>query len=436
MGSNGSSARRASLGGFVALLAVAAVVGAPFNAAWAALTAMLAAWLGWHLGHLYRLHQRLETRRRLTPPTGQGIWSQVVGSMHRRQEDSRGRKRRLLDIVREFREATVAFPDGVVILDTEFRIRWFNPGASRLMGFRKRQHLRRPLTDLMADPAVHRWLERDDETREGLIVDAPSGDRRLRLRLYRYSNKGYVMVTRDITRIQQVEAVRQDLVASVSHELRTPLTVISGYVETMAGEAGAEWAPIVERLEAQTARMRAIVEDLLTLSRLDASISPDQEVVVNVVGIVQSVASEARLLSEGRHTITCEVEEELAVLGSPNDLRSAFMNLVSNAIRYTPDGGAVSFCWYQRQDEAVFEVADNGPGIATAHVSRLTERFYRVSPDRSRATGGTGLGLAIVKNVLALHDARLEIESQVGRGSIFRCVIPEERTLTSLSEVC
>lgn len=429
-----ATAWRASLLRLAAALLVAMLLGVALDALWLCLALALAIHLAWHLVNLFRLHRWLKEHRRFSPPEGLGIWSEIFEAMYRRQKESRRRKQRLLSIVREFREATIALPDGVVILDHAFRIQWFNPGASALMDFRKSQDLGRPLTHLMRDPAVRHWLERADAGPEGLVVSAPSGDRRLRLRMFRYAEGQYLLVARDITQIQRVEAMRKDFVANVSHELRTPLTVISGYVETMAGETSAEWQPIVRRLEEQTARMRAIVEDLLTLSRLDASQTLDQEVAVNVRSLVHSVASEAEMLSQGRHELVWDAEAEPIIMGSPKDLRSAFMNLVSNAIRYTPAEGRIAFRWYGRDGQGVFEVADNGPGIAAQHIPRLTERFYRVSTDRSRATGGTGLGLAIVKNILALHDATLEIESQVGLGSTFRCVFPASRTLDSLSE--
>ena len=416
------------------LLAAALAIGWAVGYPWPALVLALAGYVGWHLVHLHRLHRALTSNRRLPRPHGWGIWSEVFMALDRRQVESRHRKRRLLSLVREIRAATEALPDGVVLLDQSMRIGWFNRGASELLGLRKGQDLGTPITNLLREPAFRLWLDSARDDPDGLIIDAPGSDRRLRLRMFAYAAGQQLLLARDITQIQRVETMRKDFVANVSHELRTPLTVISGYVETMTDDVDAQWQPVVQRLAQQSARMRAIVEDLLTLSRLDASQGLDEEVVVNVEPLLRDVAHEANLLSGGRHQIEWHCEQGLRIIGSPKDLRSVFMNLVSNAVRYTPEGGQIHFRWQSIDGAGIFCVRDNGPGIAPQHIPRLTERFYRISSDRSRSSGGTGLGLAIVKNVLALHNATLRIDSQLGKGSEFRCVFPAERVTRSLSE--
>ncbi len=412
------------------LLFIGGLIGALIGHFWPMMTLVLTGYLVWHLGNIYRLHRWLRSNRRFEPTEGYGIWAEIFHVMRKRQQESSQRRGRLSRIVREFREATAALPDAIVVTDAQFNIVWCNVGASRLLGLKRNKDLGQPLTNLVRDPTMVQWLNALDEAPEGLVIDSPTDrERKLRLRLFDYASGQHLLIGRDITRIQQVEKMRRDFVANVSHELRTPLTVVSGYIETMADDIDEEWSPIVDRVEEQTGRMRAIVEDLLTLSRLDSAEAPETEQSVEVDRLLRTVVDAAEVLSDNEHEITAQIQPGLQLLGSQKDLNSCFTNLVSNAIRYTPRGTKIHLKWVAQDDEAVFSVTDDGPGIPAQHLSRLTERFYRVSTDRSRASGGTGLGLAIVKHVLALHNARLEINSQVGKGSEFRCTFPPERVV-------
>ncbi|MEP7084832.1 MAG: phosphate regulon sensor histidine kinase PhoR, partial [Betaproteobacteria bacterium] len=252
----------------------------------------------------------------------------------------------------------------------------------------------------------------------------------LSLQLIPFGESDRLLLSRDVTAIERAETIRRDFVANVSHELRTPLTVLSGFLEL--NEEGPPRDPAVARRQSQLMREQAdrmarLVEDLLTLSRLesDSVIAPDIRVDVPVV--LQQLANDAESLSAGRHRFRWVVEDDLAIAGNERELRSAFSNLISNAIRYTPDGGEISVTWRRAGGQAEFAVADSGIGIGPEHIPRLTERFYRVDTGRSRETGGTGLGLAIVKHILVRHQARLHIESEPGRGSMFRVTFPARR---------
>jgi two-component system phosphate regulon sensor histidine kinase PhoR len=240
------------------------------------------------------------------------------------------------------------------------------------------------------------------------------------------------MISRDVTDLERVETMRRDFIANVSHELRTPLTVVGGFLETILDVKGADQELVRRSLPLmmdQASRMRRLVEDLLTLSRLESPNNPPREEPVNVPSLARALYHDALALSAGRHRITLDLASEAWLTASEEELRSAFTNLISNAVRYTPDGGEVTIGWRQRGSEAAFCVRDTGIGIEPQHIPRLTERFYRVDRSRSRETGGTGLGLAIVKHVLNRHHARLEITSELGRGSTFDAVFPEERLL-------
>jgi two-component system phosphate regulon sensor histidine kinase PhoR len=255
----------------------------------------------------------------------------------------------------------------------------------------------------------------------------------LEVRVVEFEPARSILITRDITQRERVDAMRRDFIANVSHELRTPLTVVNGFLEMLLDTRAIDEATRKRHLtlmHEQAQRMHRLVEDLLTLSRLESSESPIAEEVVDVRQLVREVADEARALSQGRHKVEVDLIQGF-VLGSREELRSAFGNLVSNAIRYTPEGGSIRLAWREGAEGGRFEVTDTGIGIAPEHISRLTERFYRVDKSRSRETGGTGLGLAIVKHVLMRHAGRLDIASEMGKGSTFTAVLPTARVMSA-----
>ncbi|MGH8031773.1 MAG: phosphate regulon sensor histidine kinase PhoR, partial [Luteimonas sp.] len=249
---------------------------------------------------------------------------------------------------------------------------------------------------------------------------------RLSLRLIPYSDELWLLVARDVSKLMRLEQVRRDFVANVSHELRTPLTVVHGYLDMLDPEEHPEWTPMLAEMRRQSQRMTQLVEDLLMLSRLEAQDTVVDEHVA-MASLLTTLKREAEALSQHRHTVTIEDAAAVDLWGSTRELHSAFSNLVGNAVRYTPAGGRIVIRFAAQGDGVVLSVRDSGYGIPAAHLPRVTERFYRVSTSRSRESGGTGLGLSIVKHVLQLHQARLEIESEVGRGSVFSCHFGADR---------
>lgn len=340
------------------------------------------------------------------------------------------REQRLLAQIRKLRAAVDTVPDAVLLLDHDHRIRWANPAARRLLGIdRRRDHGASALT-LLGDSELSRWLG-DHPTDVSEEVPAPNdNERRLGVTLMPFGDDQNVLLARDISHLSRLEKVRRDFVANVSHELRTPLTVIHGYLELFDPADMPEMAPALEEMRAQSQRMGRIVEDLLTLSRLETQAHLDEER-VDMTSLLDSLAKEARALSKGRHEVVIRVDAETDLRGSTQDLHSAFSNLVSNAVRYTPDGGRIVIAWQRCHGGASYSVSDTGYGIPAKHLARLSERFYRVSSSRSRAKGGTGLGLSIVKHVLNLHQARLQIESEPDKGSTFSCVFDRSRLLAA-----
>ncbi len=338
------------------------------------------------------------------------------------------RERRLLAQLRDVRDAVSSLPDAVVLLDRQGEVRWFNAAATRLLGLRQRQG-ERPLAGQIAGSELGAWLQ-TDMRQPATDMPAPAdASLRLSVTMMPFGSHLRLLLARDISTLSRLEQVRRDFVANVSHELRTPLTVIHGYLELLDPEDAPELAPVLREMRMQSQRMGQIVEDLLTLSRLETREAlPDEDVAMPP--LLETLRREAEALSQGRHAISVELGTEVHLRGSLHDLHSAFSNLVSNAVRYTPSGGAIVIGWRQRADGgATFSVRDSGLGISAEHLSRLTERFYRVSSSRSRESGGTGLGLSIVKHVLNLHQARLVVESEPGKGSTFSCVLDASRVL-------
>jgi two-component system phosphate regulon sensor histidine kinase PhoR len=339
------------------------------------------------------------------------------------------RARRLARQLRVLRDAAGSLPDAVVLLDAQERVRWCNGAAQRLLGLRFPQDRGARLADCLGSPLVAAWLAEGGVGELDEVPAPATPEIHLSFSLIPLRDYAKLLLARDISALLHLEQVRRDFVANVSHELRTPLTVIHGYLGLIEPEDVPALAPMLDELRAQSKRMGQIVEDLLTLSRLETQQRADDEDVA-MQPLLATLRKEAEALSAGRHTIALEDDAHCDLRGSPRDLHSAFSNLVSNAVRYTPDDGRITIRWRRGRDGgARFSVSDTGYGIPPQHIPRLTERFYRVSSSRSRATGGTGLGLSIVKHVLALHQARLEIESSPGKGSTFACVFGAERVL-------
>jgi two-component system phosphate regulon sensor histidine kinase PhoR len=424
-----SHAWQVSVGRFVVLLAAALVVGVLVRQPLYAILVALFGYSLWSLVNLYQIQSWLRSRRRLPPPEDRGVWSDISAHVFRKLHRERSRKRRLVGLLRAFREGAAALPDGVVVLTAGRSVLWFNEAAERLLGLAEPRD-RGAHVDAFLPPAACGWISgtpAEEPLRE--VASALDEGVRLSFRLIPYSREHLLLVVRDVTPLARLEQVRRDFVANVSHELRTPLTVLHGYLEMIEPETMPQLAPVLNDLRGQSRRMTQLVEDLLTLSRLEAQ----QQVVderVSMRALLSTLKHEAEGLSQGRHAISLVRTSDLDLRGSSDYLHSAFSNLVSNAVRYTPAGGRIEIAWTPLADGgARFAVADSGHGIPAEHLPRITERFYRVSTSRSRDTGGTGLGLSIVKHVLQLHHARLAIDSEPGAGSTFACVFGPERVL-------
>ncbi len=396
--------------------------------AWA-LVIGLAGYLGWHLQQLLRLHKWLRTRQGdEAPPDGYGLWGEVFDSIYhlqRRDQKVRGRLQAVIDRVQE---STAALKDAVIMLDRDGNLEWWNIAAEKLLGLKTPQDSGQQITNLVRDPRFIEYFENHNYN-EPLELPSPVSDRlRLQFHITQYGNREHLMLVRDITRLFQLEQMRKDFVANVSHELRTPLTVISGYLETLLDnveDVNPRWLRALQQMQQQGGRMQNLLNDLLLLAKLEATDYPSDNQPVAVDLLLLSIKNDAQALSgERHHRISLDADPHLKLKGSETELRSAFSNLVFNAVKYTPDEGSIQIRWWGDEQGAHLSVQDSGLGIEAKHLPRLTERFYRVDSSRASNTGGTGLGLAIVKHVLLRHRARLDIASTLGKGSTFTCHFP------------
>ena len=394
-------------------------------------TVAMAGYLTVTLTRLNRLERWLRRRRVEDPPDFTGVWGDVVALVNRIYRRKQYHKRRSVLIFREFRRMTTAIPDGVVVMNAEREIQWFNRNAARLLKLRRKVDFGQRLDNLLRHPEFVRYLATGDFTFPVVINSAVESEVHLSLQIVSYGAGQKLLLVRDVSPQIRLEAMRKDFVANASHELRSPLTVISGYVDTLAEDAALDpaWAAPFAEMRRQTERMRAVVDDLIELSRMEASGREAGEEPVDVGGMLAMMRKEVLALAKRPREIELELASDAKLLGAEPEVHSILWNLLSNAIKYTPPEGRVEIRWWTDAAGGHVSVKDTGVGIPAQHLPRITERFYRVDPGRSRATGGSGLGLAIVKHALQRHGGSLEIASEEGLGSTFTCHFPVRRLL-------
>ena len=408
--------------------AVAAMVGLLHSAAAApwVFAAGLAALLAVHVSYLARLNHWAGLPRQRDLPVGIGGWGVMLerlGRYMRAEAVERGETAAELE---RLHAAVDLLPDGLVVLDRYDHVQWSNRTAQQLHGIFGR---RRPIDHFIRQPEFLAYLQSADFARPVVLSLPDAPGRRYALRIVPTVDAYRLLITHDVTDTERLDEVRRDFVANVSHEIRTPLTVVSGFVETLLEMdlPADERRRCLEMVQRQSATMQRLVEDLLTLASLEDALKPTELQPVDVGLLLPHLAADTRALSAGRHEVEVRIESTATLLAAPQELDSAVRNLLTNAVRYTPEGGRITVAWQVIDAEGLLWVRDTGIGIAPEHLPRLTERFYRVDRGRSRATGGTGLGLAIVKHVAQRHQARLDVESRLGVGSTFTLRFPASR---------
>lgn len=380
------------------------------------------------LGYMFQLSQWLDNPDEVRLSDGWGSWTEIFAKLYKLRRDEQRTRGELAEWLSRFRQAMSQLPDGVVIMDDVLFLEWCNPVAEEHFGLSLDTDKGMRVTNLIRSPEFIDYiiLGKYDEP-----LTLSTVERKLIVHVIPFENRRQILVSHDVTRFEQLDHMRRDFIANASHELRTPLTVINGFLEIALSEPDLDADTRTQHLKLmaeQGKRMENLVEDMLHLTRLESIEYPLREESVDMAALLEQVQAEGQALSGGRHqvTLSCNGPD---LRGSADELRSAIGNLVSNAVRYTPDGGTIAIDWSDDADGPRCTVSDTGIGIRPEHIARLTERFYRVDKSRSRETRGTGLGLAIVRHVLLRHHAQLHIDSEVGRGSRFTIRFPRSAVM-------
>ncbi len=427
----------------VTVLVAALIVGLLVGQVLLCLFIATAGCLIWHIRKTSELLAWIRKRDREHAPDVPGVFEEICREIDRLQSRHKKRKKKLSNYLQQFHQATTALPDSTVVLDAENRIQWANKAAAEFLNIHWPQDQRQRITNLVRSPELSRYFQKYSEDRSNSVeIKSPLDSAiTLSVRIVPYGKNQRLFVARDVTRLQKLVELRKDFVANVSHELRTPITVLRGYLETMLqnkAQCPEHWRPSLSVMQDQSMRMESVIKDLLMISRLEEDRAVNNPETVIVPEMIANIHKEASALSGNKsHLFDISADPTLWIKGSTSEIYSAFSNLVFNAVRYTPENGVIKIRWYRDDAGAHLEIRDNGIGIPPQHIDRLTERFYRVEQSRSRDKGGSGLGLSIVKHVLTRHKATLHIESELEKGSLFRCdfptsiIIPAEVAKTS-----
>ncbi|KAB0625171.1 phosphate regulon sensor histidine kinase PhoR [Acinetobacter gandensis] len=411
-------------------LLIAALIGFGIGYLWVCILTAFGVFFALQLRSLYLVNDWISNRPYDVPPNLDGIWGALLFNVYRAQRQERIVQAEMVGLIDRAQSSLVALAEAVVLIDELHQIEWWNPAAEKLLGIQQLDHGRNILS-ILRQPSFIEYFTNIDLAPDGLkMKSSVLEDHYVQVKLTRFGRESRLLVAYDVTRMHNLEQMRKDFVDNISHELRTPLTVLSGYIETFTDQEdlNPRWKRAFDQMQSQTRRMNALVNDLLLLSRLENDKKVAKNQIIEMPSLMNQLYDDAHAYNvDYGHTLNLEIDSHCDLIGSDVELASAFSNLVTNAIKYTPKGGTVTIGWHDDGTHGYFTVEDTGIGIDPKHLPRLTERFYRVDSARSRQTGGTGLGLAIVKHVLMQHQAYLEIESKENRGSLFKVVFPKER---------
>jgi two-component system, OmpR family, phosphate regulon sensor histidine kinase PhoR len=411
-------------------LVIAACIGYGIGYFWVCIVIGFVAFFATQLRSLYLVNDWISNRPYDVPPNINGIWGALLFNVYRAQRQERIVQAEMVSLIDRAQSSLFALQEAVILIDDNQNIEWWNPASEKLLGLEEHDRGRNILT-LLRQPSFVEYYHNIDQAPDGLKMQSSLlEDHYVQIKMTRFGSQSRLLVAYDITRMHNLEQMRKDFVDNISHELRTPLTVLSGYIETFTDQEdlNPRWKRAFDQMQSQTKRMNALVNDLLLLSRLENETKIAKNQIIEMTSLMNQLFDDAQAYNvDYGHTLNLDIDSHCDLIGSDIEIASAFSNLISNAIKYTPKGGTITMGWHDDGEQAWFTVEDTGIGIDPKHLPRLTERFYRVDSDRSRRTGGTGLGLAIVKHVLMQHQAYLEIDSKENQGSTFRVMFPKER---------
>lgn len=422
------------------VLALTWLVGAMFGLTFELISVVLLAMVIRHLNQRSKALAWMESVDENTPPPeGDGHWATMFDALYELQKANLAERQRLESSIDYFERSFSAMPDAVIILDSEWRIDWCNRAANQWLGIQAPRDFNQYLLNLLRQPSFVRYINQRQFDESYFIASPRNPAVELELRLSRFGNNEHMLFARDVTKVRQLDQMRRDFTDNVSHELRTPLTVITGYLETLQDQRDlidSRLHRALDQMSSQGERMKSLITDIIWLSRLESVPLEVDDTPINVRDLADTLRREAQEVSSEERVIELSIDDDWLLQGAHKELFSAFSNLVFNAVKYTPSDAKITLIWQKTNFGATFTVKDAGPGIAPEHLSRLTERFYRVENSRATASGGTGLGLAIVKHIMQRHGGELRVSSIRGLGSSFVCHFPNSRlkAMESLSQ--
>tara|TARA_B110000196_G_C21141396_1_gene663992 strand:- start:97 stop:1359 length:1263 start_codon:yes stop_codon:yes gene_type:complete len=414
-----------------AAVALGLTFGAIFwSPSWAIVGGLMAVFV-YHAHKLQQLDTWLKSDDRFAElPDSQGVWGRVFDRMEELQLKHFKSQQELTTSILRIQKSANALREGVVTVDANGALEWWNTSARKMLGLKKKQDRGAPLLHLLREPSFFRYYHHADFSQPIYIQSPVNPEQVLEVAVTAFAKGDNLLILRDMTDSIKLENMRRDFTGNVSHELRTPLTVIQGYLESFQlhhPELDTDVQKGHARMLAHTHRMTNLVQDLLVLSRLEESIDHSKMVQLQMPPLLTLALSQGQELSQRldkKVTINSAIKSQNNVLGIKAEILSVLTHLVNNAVKYTPHGGRIAVTYQVTDGQLCLTVADNGIGIGAQHLPRLTERFYRVDASRSSASGGTGLGLAIVNRIIERHKGSLDIISEEGQGSCFTCTFP------------
>ena len=382
-----------------------------------------------HIFWVYKLSKWLNNPTLSNLPHGTGIWQNIFSKHYQILKDSKKSKKNLVSTLDQFTQAAEALMDGVVVLNENNEIIWSNKRSQVMLNLNSKKDTGQPINYIFRNTDLINYLEKGNYEESIKINLEANSTKTIEIKIVMFGGAQKVLIAKDISQAIKIESERKEFISNVSHELKTPLTVISGFIETledMFSISGEKQKNILKMMGDQAYNMSKLIDDLLLLSNVESSIfqNRSEKLLMNV--IISKIKKNISILDSKRHRIKYQIDNNLSIYGSKKEIESAFLNLITNAIRYTDKDGFISISWGLINGLAIFEVRDTGCGIKPMHINKITERFYRVDADRSRNSGGTGLGLSIVKNIIKQHDGQLKITSEVGKGSSFKLIFNKE----------
>ena len=391
--------------------------------------AFMSCYLIMHMYWIFRLKKWLKSPSLSNLPHGTGIWQQIFTEHYQVFKKNKNSKKELVSALEQFTQAAEALVDGVVALNENNEIIWSNNKAKIMFNLNIKKDIGQPINYIFRNTKLINYLDKANFD-ESITINLDANLKKvIEVKILLFGEKQKVLIAKDISQAIKIEANRKEFISNVSHELKTPLTVISGFIETledMAEFKNKDHKKIFKTMSSQAYRMTKLVDDLLLLSNVESNLFQNRSDKLQIKIIINKIKKSISSIDAKKHKIKYLINENLNIYGSKREIESAFYNLITNAIRYTQNNGSISISWGLINGLPIFEVKDNGCGIEQKHIDRITERFYRVDPDRSRDTGGTGLGLSIVKNIIKQHNGELKITSDIGKGSSFKLIFDKE----------